>query len=464
VTARTPLIARLAAPAAALALASCASMAPPYERPAAPVAATFPQAVEAAGTPAASTDWHAFFADARLARLIELALADNRDLRVAVLDIETARAQLGITRSAEYPSLAAQLEAQRSTGAPTVYAAGLAVSSWELDLWGRVRSLSNAAAAQLGATEEARKAAQVSLVASVANTYVALAADDAQIAVAQQTLGTRDQSLQLAQLRFDNGVASDVDLQGAKSLVEAARVALAQAKRQRALDEDALVLLVGRSLPADLPAAGAFERMTLPEVPAGLPSDVLLQRPDVRAAEQQLVAANADIGAARAAFFPAVTLTGSYGTASTQFSSLFDHQAWSFVPQLLLPIFNAGRNRANLEASVAGRDIAVANYEKAIQSAFRDVADALAGRATLGEQLRAQQAQAAAEAQRYKLAKLRFDSGVASSLELLDAQRALFATQQATISTQLALLQNRIAMYRALGGGWTESPRTADAR
>jgi multidrug efflux system outer membrane protein len=441
--------------AAVLALAGCASMAPPYERPAAPVAATFPGAGAATGTPPAATDWHAFFADARLARLIELALADNRDLRVAVLDIETARAQLGITRAAEYPSLAAQLEEQRVSGTPTRYTAGLAVASWELDLWGRVRSLTNAAAAQLGAAEETRKAAQISLVASVANADLALAADDALIALAQQTLGTRVESLKLLQLRFEHGVASDLDLQGAKSLVEAARVALAQARRQRALDEDALVLLVGRPLPADLPAGDAFERMTLPDVPAGLPSEVLLQRPDVRAAEQQLIAANADIGAARAAFFPAVTLTGSYGTASTQFSSLFDHQAWSFVPQLVLPIFDAGRNRANLAASVAKRDIAVASYEKAIQSAFRDVADALAGRATLDEQLRAQQAQEAAEAQRFKLAQLRFESGVASSLELLDAQRALFATQQATLSTQLALLQNRIAMYRALGGGWS---------
>ena len=455
---------RLAALAAALALAGCASMAPSYERPAAPVAAVFPDAGPGTGTPAAQTDWHAFFADARLARLIELALANNRDLRVSVLNIETARAQLGVQRAAEFPTLSAVASETRESHNPTVYAAGLAVSSWELDLWGRVRSLTNAAAAQLGATEEARKAAQISLVASVANAYVAIAADDTQVDLAQATLGTRADTLRLTQLRFDHGVASDLDLQSAKSLVEAARVALAQARRQRALDLDALVLLVGQPLPDDLPPAPAWAALTLPEVPAGLPSDVLLARPDVRQAEQQLIAANANIGAARAAFFPTISLTGSYGTASTQFNQLFDHQAFSFIPQLVLPIFDSGRNRANLDASKANRDIALANYEKAIQSAFRDVADALAGRATLGDQLRAQQAQADAEAQRFRLSSLRFQSGVASSLELLDAQRSLFAAQQATVSTQLALLQNRIAVYRALGGGWTQDAKTADAR
>jgi NodT family efflux transporter outer membrane factor (OMF) lipoprotein len=460
VTSRT----HLPALAAALALAGCASMAPPYERPAAPVAAAFPQAGAATGTPAAQTDWRAFFTDARLARLIELALADNRDLRVAVLNIEAARAQLGIQRAGEFPTVAVAAGEQRQTGSPTIYSAGLAVSSWELDLWGRVRSLTAAAAAQLGATQEARKAAQISLVASVANAWAAIGADDAQAELARRTLATRVESLALTQLRFDNGVASDLDLQTAKSQVEAARVALASAQRQRALDEDALVLLVGRPLPADLPPAAAWSATTLPDVPAGLPSDVLLQRPDVRQAEQQLIAANANIGAARAAFFPTISLTGSYGTASTQFNQLFDHQAWSFVPQLVLPIFDAGRNRANLRASEASRDIAVASYERAVQAAFRDVADALAGRATLSDQLRAQQAQADAEARRLELSSLRFRSGVASSLELLDAQRSLFAAQQATVSAQLGLLQNRIALYRALGGGWTEPARTANAR
>jgi len=452
------------ATAAALLAAGCASMAPTYERPAAPVADAFPDA-GGAGTPAAQTDWRAYFGDPRLARLIEIALADNRDLRVSVLNIETARAQLGVTRSSEFPTLSIAAAEQRGTAfQPPVVSAGLSVASWELDLWGRVRSLTNAAAAQLAATEEARKAAQISLVASVANAYVATAADATQIDLARQTLATREDTLKLTQLRFDHGVASDLDLQSAKSLVEQARVALSAAERQRRLDQDALVLLVGRPLPADLPAAPAWDAMTLPDVPAGLPSDVLLQRPDVRQAEAQLMAANANIGAARAAFFPTVTLTGSYGTASTQFDHLFEHSAWSFTPQIVLPIFDAGRNRANLSISETSRDIAVANYEKAIQSAFRDVADALAGRATLGEQLRSQRAETDAETQRYKLSDLRFRSGVASSLELLDAQRSLFAAQQATVSAQLAVLQNRIAVYRALGGGWTEAAGSTASR
>jgi len=455
-----------AAAALACSLAACNTMAPHYDRPAAPVAAAFPDAAASGATTGVAPQaqaWQAYFQDARLAQLIAAALANNRDLRVSMLNIEVARAQVGLTRSSEFPTINLQGTHTRETGIQTVDTVGLAVAGYELDLWGRVRSLTNAAVAQLAATEEARKAAQISLVASVANAYVATAADVTQVELARQTLATRDDTLKLTQLRFDHGVTSDLDLQSAKSLVEQARVALAAAERQRRLDQDALVLLVGRPLPADLPAAPAWEAMTLPDVPAGLPSDVLLQRPDVRQAEAQLMAANANIGAARAAFFPTVTLTGSYGTASTQFDHLFEHQAWSFTPQIVLPIFDAGRNRANLSISETGRDIAVATYEKAIQSAFRDVADALAGRATLGEQLRAQRAQTDAETQRYKLSDLRFRNGVASSLELLDAQRSLFAAQQATVSAQLALLQNRIAVYRALGGGWTEPGTTATA-
>jgi NodT family efflux transporter outer membrane factor (OMF) lipoprotein len=271
--------------------------------------------------------------------------------------------------------------------------------------------------------------------------------------------------MKLVQLRFDQGVASSIELQDNRTLVEAARVALAQARRQRALDEDALVLLVGRQLPADLPPAPAWDAIALPDVPVGLPSQVLLQRPDVVQAEDQLRAANADIGAARAAFFPTISLTGSAGTASTSLDHLFEHAAFSFVPQVTLPIFDAGRNGANLRISQAQRDIAVAQYEKAVQSAFRDVADALAGRATLAEQLDAQQAQADAEAKRFALSSLLYENGVASSLDLLDAQRALFAARQALVQTRLLLLQNRIAVYRAIGGGWSqEDAREAASR
>ena len=451
--------------AAACLLAACSTMAPHYDRPAAPVAAAFPSAAASAPAPStgvapASQPWQAYFQDPRLSQLIALALANNRDLRVSVLNIESARAQVGLTRAGEFPTVNVQGTHTRETGIQTVDTVGLAVAGYELDLWGRVRSLTDAALAQLSATTEARKAAQISLIASVANAYYAMAGDQALLDVAEQTLKTRTDTLKLYQLRFDNGVASSIDLQTNKSLVETARVAYVSAKRQRALDEDALVLLLGQPLPPQLPAAPAWDAMALPDVPTDLPSDVLLKRPDVVQAEQQLIAANADIGAARAAFFPTITLTGSYGTASTKLSGLFDHQAWTFIPQVTLPIFDAGRNRANLRVSEAQRDIAQAQYEKAIQSAFRDVADALAGRATLAEQLAAQQAETDAEAARFKLSDMLYTNGVASSLDLLDAQRSLFASQQLLVQARLALLQNRIAVYRALGGGWTETAAT----
>jgi NodT family efflux transporter outer membrane factor (OMF) lipoprotein len=454
----------LTAVAASALLAGCVDLAPRYERPAAPVPEVFPYADAASGAgavPAAQRDWRDFFADERLRQLIGMALANNRDLRVAVLNIEAARAQLGLRRADEFPTVNLGAGASRAPSVvngqeTTTYQVGLSVTSYELDLFGRVRSLTSAAQAQFAASTEARKAAQISLVSTVASTYYAWRADDELLKLSQDTLKTRQDSLKLTQLKFDNGVASDFDLQAARSATEAARVALAQQQRQRDLDLDALALLLGQPVPTDLPPAGPWRTDVIPDVPPGLPADVLLRRPDVRQAEDQLIAANADIGAARAAFLPHITLTGSFGTASTQLSRLFHGTAWTFAPQLLQPIFDAGRNSANLKASQVARDIAVAQYERSVQSAFRDVADALAGRATLDEQLQATAAEADAEQRRYQLSELRYRQGVASSLELLDAQRSLFAVQQALIQTQLAALQNRIGVYRALGGGWTE--------
>jgi NodT family efflux transporter outer membrane factor (OMF) lipoprotein len=463
---RSPSLRPMAVAALACLLAACTTMAPHYERPAAPVAAAFPAA--AASAPAPSTGvaptaqpWQGYFKDARLDQLIAAALANNRDLRAAMLNIEVARAQVGLSRANEFPTVDLQGTHTRETGIQTIDTVGLAVAGYEVDLWGRVRSLTDAALAQLASTEEARKAAQISLVASVANAYYAMAGDQALLDVARQTLATRADSMKLVQLRFDNGVTSSIDLQQNKSLVETARIAYVAAQRQRALDQNALELLIGGPMPAQLPAAPAWDEMALPDVPVGLPSDVLLNRPDVRQAEQQLIAANANIGAARAAFFPTISLTGSYGTASTSLSGLFDHSAWSFIPQVTLPIFDAGRTRNNLNVSKAQRDLATAQYEKAVQTAFRDVADALAGRATLVDQLSAQQAETDAEAARFKLSDLLFTSGVASSLDQLDAQRSLFASQQALVQVKLALLQNRIAVYRALGGGWTDAATPA---
>ncbi|MET0332901.1 MAG: efflux transporter outer membrane subunit [Rhizobacter sp.] len=455
---------------ASLALAGCMSLAPRYERPAAPVAPAFTStATTPAGAKAAAdTDWQSFFVDERLKRLIDIAIKNNRDLRVAVLNIEAARANYGVRRADLYPTIGAGLTAQRgpsqTTGQlQTVFTAGLQLSAWELDLFGRIRSLGDAAAAQYLASEEGRKAAQISLVAAVANTYLNMLADEELLAITRDTLGTRDESFKLSKLRFDNGASSELDLRLAESLLEAGRVSLAAVTRQRALDENALVLLIGQPLPTDLPPALAISEQRLAaDLPAGLPSEVLIRRPDVRQAEQQLIAANANIGAARAAFFPRISLTGSVGSASPELDGLFKSgtKAWSISGNLLQPIFDAGRNSSNLDLSKTNREIAVAQYEKSIQTAFREVQDALAGRDTLGEQARAQLAQANAEQTRFKLADLRYRNGASSYLDVLDAQRSLFTAQQAVIQVQAALVQNQVNLYKVLGGGWTEPGTT----
>jgi NodT family efflux transporter outer membrane factor (OMF) lipoprotein len=450
----------------AMLLAGC-SMMPTYERPPAPVAGGWAYDSAPEGTPAAALDWQQFFSDARLRGLIDTALRNNRDLRVAVLNIEQARAQFDIRSADRFPSVGAGISATRapnsSGSVSTSYSAGLLISSWEIDFFGRIASLSQAALAQYLATEEGRKAAQITLVASVANSWLNLVADDELLALTRQTLTTREESLRLTRMRFEGGVSSELDFRQAQSLAESARVALAQQQRQRALDLNTLTLLLGEAAPADTTGEIAMETLSLPDVPAGLPSEVLVQRPDVRQAEQQLVAANANIGAARAAFFPRITLTAGLGTASGELSGLFKSGSWAFTaaPQLLLPIFDAGRNRAGLRSANVSRDIAVAQYEKAIQSAFREVSDGLAGRLTLADQLRAQGNVVEAETVRLRLATLRYENGVASYLELLDAQRSLFAARQALIQSRLQLLQNQVLLYRALGGGWTEAAAPA---
>jgi NodT family efflux transporter outer membrane factor (OMF) lipoprotein len=449
--------------AVSVGLSACASLAPPHERPAAPVAVQFPLAPPGdAGPPAAERPWRSFFgADVRLQRLIERALQNNRDLRVAVLNIETARAQLNAREADRLPTVQGAVSASRQPGGNgrvgSTYTAGIGVSAWELDFFGRVRSATDAALAQLAATADAREAAHIALVAAVANAHYALAADDELIALTRAALASREETQRLMRLRFDNGASSEIDWRAAQSAAEAARATLIGLERQRLVDLNALTLLVGEPLPPDLPLRPVWNPMLLADVPAGLPPEVLLQRPDVRQAENQLRAANANIGVARAAFWPRITLTGSIGVASTELSGLFSGgTAWSFAPQLLAPLFDAGRNRANLRLSEAQRGIAVAQYERAVQAAYRDVADALAGRATLSEQLAATRTLAEAEAARFRLSELRLRNGIASSLELLDAQRSLLAAQQQRVQVELALLQNRIAAYRALGGGWRE--------
>ncbi len=459
-----------AALAGVLLLAGCKSLIPAYERPAAPVATQF---AVAAGTPDANAvaapdlAWQDFFQDARLKQLIALALQHNRDLRVAALNLEQARAQLQVRRADQVPSVGVGAIGSRtpnsSGGSTTATSAGFTITSFEADFFGRLNHLGESAQAQLLASMEARKTVQISLIAAVASSYLSLLADDEQLRLTRATLASREQSLRLTRLTFDAGVISGLDLRGAESLVQGARVTLSQLERQRALDLNALNLLVGQPLPdsalAELPAGLALVSQGLAGVvPAGLPSAVLLRRPDVRGAEQQLLAANANIGAARAAFLPRITLTTSLGTASSQLSGLFraGSYGWAFAPQLLLPIFDGGRNQANLDAARVGREIALAQYEKSIQSAFREVADALAARATLADQLRAQTAQAAAEQGRLDIVELRFGQGTVSAFERLDAQRATFAVRQALVQLQLQQAQNLVALYKTLGGGWKE--------
>jgi outer membrane protein, multidrug efflux system len=444
--------------AAVTLLAGC-SMTPTLERPAAPIATTYPGQPASATAAGPGLAWETFVADPRLRELIGLALKNNRDLRVATLNIEQVRAQYQVRRADQVPTVNAAVTGSRqptaSGGMSSTYTAGLAMTSWEIDFFGRVASLKDAALAQYLASEEAQRSAQTSLVASVASTWLSLRTDEALLALTQRTLATREDSLRLSRLRFDNGATSALDLRQAESLTAAARGALAQQQRARALDLNALTLLVGQ-VPPDNLLPGAADMAPFPAVPEGLPSELLTRRADIRQAEQALVAANANIGAARAAFFPRIALTASVGTVSSELSGLFKDGSWGFslAPQALLPIFDLGRNQANLDSARAARDIAVAQYEKAIQVAFREVADALAGRATLGEQLSAQEAQAQAESERLRLADLRYRNGVASYLDVLDAQRSLFTTQQALAQSRLAQQQNQVALYKALGGGY----------
>lgn len=461
-----------------LALAGCVSLTPTHERPAAPVAADWPApAAGSTGAPAAAElGWREFVTDARLREVIELALAQNRDLRVALLNVQRAQAQYGVQRSEQLPTVSAGggQTAQRLPGAfsangqPAIsrqYTATVGVSAFELDLFGRVRSLSDAALQQFLATEDGRRSTQISLIAQVASSWLTLAADQERLQLTEQTLKAREDGLRLTRRLQEGGVSSALDLRQAEIAVEQARADLASLTRQVAADRNALELLVGSPLQAGhWPVAGSAEAATLTTaLPAGLPSEVLLQRPDVLQAERTLQGAEAQIGAARAAFFPRISLTASAGSASPALDGLFRGGTglWSFVPQISLPIFDAGRNRAQLKTAQVDRDIAVAQYEKAIQSAFREVADGLAERTTLGQQAQAQQQLVARSSDALRLAEARFQAGVDDRLATLDAQRSLYAAQQALVQVQLALQLNRVTLYKALGGGALRSEEGA---
>ncbi len=452
----------------AAALVAGCSFIPTYERPDAPIPASYPEAqVNAVPQLAADIGWRDYFAEPRLRTLIESALDNNRDLRVATLQIEQARAAFQLRRADTYPRVGVIANATRAPSVTTgdltnSFSTGLAVSAWEIDFFGRIASLKEQALAQYLATQEGRNAAQVSLVAAVASGWLNLLADEVLMDLSRQTLASREESVRLTQMRLTAGVVSELDLRQAQALVQAARATLAQQTRQRARDENALALLVGQALPGDirgsLPGSTLSDAPAMSPLPAGLPSELLNRRPDIRQAEQQLIAANANIGAARAAFFPNISLTAQAGTASGELSGLFKSGSWGFsiAPSLLMPLFDAGRNQANLENAQTTRSIAVAQYEKAVQTAFREVSDALAGRATLGEQAQAQSLQVEAETARLQLSDLRYRNGVSNYLDLLDAQRSLFTAQQTLVLVQLEQLQNQVTMFKTLGGGATQ--------
>lgn len=473
-------IGRLSALAAAVLLAGC-TLSPNYERPGSPVNNQWPEMQlgvapeETVGLVASDLEWQKFFGDERLKTLIGIALENNRDLRVSILNIEKAQAMYNIQRAELIPDLGAAGQITRQTTSPrdshtanamgnvnsNLYSASIGITSYELDLFGRIRSLNEAALANYVGTIEARKSAQMLLISNVAMAYYALLADDELLKITEETLRTREESLKLTLLKFENGVSSELDVRQAQTLIESAKSTLAQLRRQRAQDENALILLLGiPSLPDNLPEGASFKQQInmLPELSSGIPSEVLIRRPDVIAAEQQLLAANANIGAARAAFFPRISLTASLGKASSELDSLFSGgRLWSFTPQISLPIFTGGANTANLRSSKVSKEIAIAQYEKSIQAAFLDVSDALAGRATFGDQLNAMQALVVASERTYELSDLRYINGIASYMDLLDAQRTLFTAQQQEIAAQLAMLNNQVSLYKALGGGWSQA-------
>ena len=458
---------------AMLALSGCANLAPDFMRPAAPIPESWPETGRAAvgdGRTLAEIGWQDFFTDARLKQLVELSLQNNRDLRVAALNIDKARAQYRIADANRYPAINASggQTAQQTaddlsqTGEGALsrqYTAGVGFSSFELDFFGRVANLKDQALEQFLATEEARRSVHISLVAEVANAWLTLAADQERLQLSRDTLASQRESLKMTQRSFEAGIATALDLNQARIGQESARAEVARYTAAVAQDRNALTLLVGAQPAAELlPTTLGEVAATLADIPAGVPSGTFLQRPDVIQAERLLRAANASIGAARAAFFPRITLTASGGVASNRLADLFDGGTgtWSFLPQIALPIFNAGANQADLDAARADQKIRIAQYEKAIQTAFREVSDALAGQATLAEQTQAQQLQAQAEAARLQLSDLRYRNGVSSYLDLLDAQRSLFSAQQALVQTQLQQLQNQVMLYKALGGGATQ--------
>lgn len=457
-------------------LAAC-SLEPAYVRPDAPVAATYPTGLAySAGNPgggtrqaAAEIGWRNVLTDARLQQLVEIALANNRDLRTAILNVERLQAEFRIQSAALFPQVSAYVDRSRSrtpadlsaSGKESTlgsYSVGLS-ASWEIDFFGRLRSLKHAALEQYLASMEGRRAAQILLVSQVADQYLTMLADDELLEVTRKTLQSAQASYNLVKLQFDTGAGSELDLRQAETVVEQARANEAAQVRARAQAENGLVLLLGQPEPEiSGPAARLDDQNVLADIPAGLPSDLLTRRPDILQSEALLQSANANIGAARAALFPHIELTADAGTASAKLSGLFKagSAAWSLAPSLAQSIFDAGANKANLDVANVNRDIGIAQYENAIQTAFREVADGLAARGTFDDQIAALERFTTAQSRRLELAQLLYRNGEASYLDVLTAQTDLYDAQQVLITARLQRLVNLVDLYRALGGGWQE--------
>lgn len=461
----------------ALTLGGC-SMAPTYERPEAPVAAHWNGPAAIQDQAASELDWRTFIVDADLRRLVGEALANNRSLRQTLLDIEQARAQYRIQRADRVPGLSASASGNRqrvpgdlsSTGTSTVtssYQVGVSLPEYELDLFGRVKSLTDSALEQYLATEEAGRSARIALVAEVTQAYLTYDGAQRRLALTRQTLESREDSLDLTAQRRAAGAATALDHQEALGLVEQSRAELEANQRQKQQALNALVLLIGTPDAAKaLPEAPRDELLLIQDIAPGAPSALLERRPDILAAEHRLKSRNADIGAARAAFFPRISLTGSYGSSSAEVSGLFDggSRSWSFMPTLSLPIFDAGRNSANLDLAEVRKDAAVAAYEGSIQTAFREVADALAATDTLRREEAARRALANTSNETLKLAKARYEGGVDSHLRYLDAQRSSFVNDSTLIETSTQRQLALVDLFRALGGGWSGADASVESR
>jgi len=443
-----------------LLLTGC-SLAPDYQRPAAPIPASYDTTTSAAAQQA--TGWQQVFTDPALQKLIDSALQNNRDLRVAILNVEAYQAQYRIQRAAQLPTIAASGAQTRQLSYGAISnkdTATIGISAYELDLYGRLKNLKDQALENYLAQEETQRSTQLTLIANVATAYMTLLADQDLLQLTEQTAKSYAQSYQLTEQRYRAGISSSLDLSQSRSSLESVNASLAQYRRQVALDKNALRLLVGTEIPTGLSAGLPPQDLTLlAPLGAEMPSSLLTRRPDILAAEHALKAANANIGAARAAFLPAISLTANAGSTSSSLNKLFDggSGSWLFEPSIDLPIFDWGTREAQLDVAKIQEKVEVATYEKAIQTAFREVADGLVAQDGYHDQLQAQQALVDATRSYYQQAQNRYEKGVDSYLTLLDAQRSLFTAEQGLVSTRLALLSNRVSLFKALGGGWSKS-------